>query len=153
MPPLSREAILAVVARRERAVYAALVGGDVLIRELSRPDFEASQAFAESEMTDPATGRRLVDLWRWHAALVAYGLMDPASGAPYDDGRRDPTTGQVPINPETRTPLFTPEEIAAWPARAAIEDGLRDLAQAILDLSDDPVSDGGLSTDANRDAA
>ena len=113
-----------------------MLGGTVIIRELLRPAFTAAQAFAETERRNPETGAPLIDPWRWHAAVVAHGLMDPATGRPYEDGRIDPATGQAPIDPATRAALFTPEDVAAWPSRPTIEDGLAALAQAILDLSE-----------------
>jgi hypothetical protein len=136
MAPLSKAAIVAAVTRRERLIPSPLLGGALLARELSRPDYEACQAFAATDDADPATGRAYVDLWRWHAAILAHGLVDPESGEAFADGRRDPETGQVPIDPATRATLFTPDEVAAWPNRSALGDAMADLAQAILDISE-----------------
>ncbi len=136
MRPLSKDALLANLARRERVVDAPAFGGPLLIRELLRPEYLAAQAFGDAGERDAATGKMLVNQWNWHAAVVAYGLVNGESGEPYADGRRDPETGQVPIDPNTRTPMFTPQEIAAWPNRSAFEEGLAQLAQDILDLSE-----------------
>lgn len=136
MAPLSRDAILSALERREAVVPCPSLGGDVLIRELLRTEFTASEAFAATGAVSPTTGARLIDPHRWHAAIVAYGLVDPLSGTPYADGRRDPETQQVPIDPATRSPMFTPEQVAAWPNRDALADDLALVAQAILDLSE-----------------
>lgn len=54
------------------------------------------------------------DVDRWHAAIVAAGLLDGESGQP----------------------LFQRDEVLQWPARGAIWAEVRRLAQAILDLSE-----------------
>lgn len=134
--PLSKDAILSALERREAVVDCPALGGEVLIRELLRTEYMAAEAFAATGAVDPTTGAKLLDPWRWHAGLVAPALVDPASGEPYADGRRDPHTSQIPIDPSSRTALFTAEQIAAWPNRATLRDGLAELAQAVLDLSE-----------------
>jgi hypothetical protein len=136
MAPLSKVAILAAITRRERVIPAPVFEGALLARELSRPDYEACRAFAATEDVDSATGMAYLDLWRWHAAIIAHGLVDPESGEAFADGRRDPETGQVPIDPATRSTLFTPDEVVTWPNRGALENGMAELAQAILDLNE-----------------
>lgn len=134
--PLSRADILASLERRELLYDWPLMGGAVLIRELLRVEFAAAEAFALTGDINPATGAKLMDLWRWHAAVVAAGLMDPGSGRPFDPERRDPASGAILVDPATRTPMFTADEVNHWPNRDGVEAGLAELAQIILDVSE-----------------
>jgi hypothetical protein len=43
----------------------------------------------------------------YRAMLLQRCLTDPATGTPFSDGRRDPTTGEPAIDPRTRAPIFT----------------------------------------------
>jgi hypothetical protein len=119
---------------RETLLPCPALGGAVLVRELTRADHMAAMAFAGTGRYDPATTAEILDPWREAAAIVAFALVDPASGAPYPDRRGNMVTGEILIDPATRARLFTPAQVAALPARLA--GAVAALAGAILDFSE-----------------
>ena len=119
---------------RETLLPCPALGGDVLVRELTRADYLFAQQFAATGRYDPKTTAEILDPWREAAAIVACAVVDPASGAPYPDRRCDPMTGRELVNPATRQRLFAPEQVAGLPARLA--GGVADLAGAILAFSE-----------------
>lgn len=131
---LTRAALGAALELIERRVPSPVLGGELLIRELLRTEYDAAQQFATTGKVD-GQGRPLVHVDRVNAAIFAAGVMDPESGDPYADGRRD-DAGNLVVDPRTRRPLVTAEEVLAWPARPDLVDHIVDVAQAILDLSE-----------------
>jgi hypothetical protein len=122
---LTKDQILTTLSRRTQSVRSELLGGELCIREHSRAEFRAIQQGA----ADPDdTERLLTD--RWNGGLFANAVIDPASGAP----------------------LFTLEELLAFPERNALWAEIKRIAQLSLDLSEvgpaaltksDPATDQG----------
>lgn len=109
MKLLSKAALLThLTDLHERVVTDPLLLGDggVLIRELTAEQrIHAQQAATED--ADPE-GRPNEALYR--ALLVAYCVVDPDSGRPYADGRTN-ADGTPRIDPRTRAPLFSADEV------------------------------------------
>ena len=96
---LDKSALLgAVVGLHEKAVTSPLLGGTVLIRELTaRQRLIAREAAARESEEE-------VDTALLYAMYVQFCVVDPDSGTPGPDGT---------IDPHTRRPLFTPQEVQA----------------------------------------
>lgn len=106
---VSKQALLDRLVLRERDEPSAVFGGDLRLRELLRTEYRSAAAFA-GEGADQAD--------RWNAALFVTGVIDPDSP------------------PDARLPLFTHEEVLAWPNRGDLWAEVLRVAQAIVDLSD-----------------
>lgn len=96
---LSKAALLsALVGIHEKAVTSPLLGGTVLIRELTaRQRLIAREAAARENEEEP-------DNALYQAMLIQFAVVDPESGEVGPDGT---------VDPHTRRPLFTPAEVAA----------------------------------------
>lgn len=94
----------------------------------------------------------------FRAMLLARCITDPATGSPYADGRLDARTGKVAIDPRTRTPIFTIEDVQSLAnGRAAIFNALWDdllevaaMTQGAM-FSRDTAADGGERDQGARD--
>ena len=138
-----KEAILARLALAERDEESIPLGCTLRLRELTRAQWRDAIAFASSDDLaererargallasadlEDADARReaLTRFWlgapeqalnrdRWHAAIVAAGVLDP----------------------ETSEPLFTRGEILSWPHRDEVWSELDRLTQAVLAVSE-----------------
>lgn len=81
-------------------------GGALLIRELTAAQRIMAAAAARADNPDEP------DVGLLQAMYVQMAVVDPASGTPYADGRVG-DDGQPRIDPRTRAPLFTAEDVAA----------------------------------------
>src|SRR5262245_22883120 len=79
----------------------------VLLREFTARERQWAQEAVQAE----ANGGD-IDQVLYRAMLMQRCLTDPDTGRPYADGRTDGSTGQAAIDPRTRTPIFTVEEVA-----------------------------------------
>ena len=76
-----------------------------LMREFTARERQAANdAVTLDNSTDP-------DQILFRAMLLARCITDPESGSPYADGRLDLSTGKVAIDPRTRTPIFTIDDV------------------------------------------
>ena len=103
---LSKVSILAAVTRMEREEPSDEFGGALLLHELTRAEYRAIARAA-----DMGDGKINVD--QWNGGIFAAGVIDP----------------------ETKEPMFTIDEILAWPQRAVLWDEITRVATVILDLS------------------
>lgn len=124
---LTKDTILSKLARRTKTVASEVFGGDLCIREHTRAEFRAIQAAAA---LPPENGEPQINLDQWNGGLFANTVIDAATGAP----------------------LFTLDEILAFPERNALWSEVRRIAQESLDLSEvgsdalksgDPTPDQG----------
>lgn len=77
----------------------------VLLREFTARERQAAnEAVTLENATDP-------DQILYRAMLLQRCITDPGTGKPYADGRTDLSTGQPAIDPRTRTPVFTVEDV------------------------------------------
>jgi hypothetical protein len=107
---LPKERVLrALTDFHEEPVYSSYLGGYVLMRELSAAERLILQEAATGTAED---GSPTFDTALHRAMLLQLMLVDPTSGRPYADGRQHPTTGEPLIDPRTRTPLFTSDELS-----------------------------------------
>lgn len=90
----------------ETTVASVWLGGAVLLRELT-----AGQRLMVNDAAQNEDGAAPNNAF-YRAALLQLMLVDPTSGQPYTDGRVHPETGQPLIDPRTRTPYFTSDELA-----------------------------------------
>lgn len=109
---LTRDAILSQMQRRITTEHSDVFGGDLRLRELSRAEYRAAERDATTQQRS-ADGRVLVDGPRWNAGVFAAGVID-ADGAP----------------------LFTPDEVLAWPERTPVWLEVLRVATLILELSE-----------------
>jgi hypothetical protein len=77
----------------------------VLLREFTARERQYAQEAVQAE-----AGEADVDQILFRAMLIQRCITDPATGRPYADGRPGPD-GSPAIDPRTRTPIFTVEEI------------------------------------------
>lgn len=111
--PLTKEGAAAVVRRRTKTTPSAVFGDEVLYRELTRAEWREASDFADSgEKTE--TGVSLILLDHWHAARFAAGVIDP----------------------ETEQPIFTRDEVLAWPNREDLWNEVVRISNAIGALSE-----------------
>lgn len=111
--PLTKEGAAAVVRRRTKTIPSAIFGDDVLYRELTRAEWrEALDYAATGEINTSGAPIILTD--RWTAARFAAGVIDEASGEP----------------------IFTRDEILAWPNRTDLWDEAVRIVDAIDALSE-----------------
>ncbi len=82
----------------------AFFGGAVLVRELTAGQRLRAAAAARADNPDEP------DMALFHAMLIQLSVVDPDSGAPYADGRAD-DDGRPQIDPRTRRPLFTADDL------------------------------------------
>ncbi len=109
MAYVSRDQLLtALTDFHEETVTSQWLGGDVLIRELTA--YERMMAHEACTTTDENGAPSFNSTWH-RGMLLQMMLVDPSTGAPYRDGRIDPRTGQPQIDPRTRAPLFTSDEV------------------------------------------
>lgn len=79
----------------------------ILIREVSaRVRLQAQEAAVADDSESP-------DNTLYQALLILASVVDPDSGTPYPDGRIDPQTGTPLIDPRTRAPLLSADELPA----------------------------------------
>lgn len=90
----------------EIVVSSPWLGGDVLLRELTAAQRMSAADAAQSEVEGDAPNNYL-----YRAMLLQMMIADPDSGTPYGDRRTHPQTGEPLIDPRTRTPFFTSDEI------------------------------------------
>jgi hypothetical protein len=77
----------------------------IILREFTaRERQSANEAVTLDNPDDP-------DQVLFRAMLIQRCVTDPATGAPYADGRRDLATGQPAIDPRTRAPVFTVDDV------------------------------------------
>ena len=89
----------------EQVLDSPVLGGKVLIREFTaRQRVEMTEAANEE---DPERPNQTL----YRAMMIQYSVVDADSGTPYADGRLDRVTGLPAIDPRTRTPLFTIDEV------------------------------------------
>jgi len=116
---LSKAALLAALTRtHEKEVDGYFLGGKVLIRELTARQRLIAQQAAQAENPDEP------DNGLYQAMLIQMCVVDPESGVNGADGR---------IDPRTRTPLFTIEDVrdlmeSRWGAVNALIDEITSLA-------------------------
>lgn len=79
----------------------------ILLREFTARERQAAN---EAVMLDNAADP---DQILYRAMLLQRCITDPATGTPYADGRIDLSTGQAAIDPRTRNPVFTVEDVQA----------------------------------------
>lgn len=106
---ISKQALLDRLVLREKDEPSEIFGGTLRLRELLRTEYRNAAAFA-------GEGADQVD--RWNAALFCAGVIDPDSP------------------PDARQPLFTREEVMAWPNRGDLWAEVLRVAQQIIDLSE-----------------
>jgi hypothetical protein len=82
----------------------AYVGGALLVRELTAGQRLRAGAAARVDNPDEP------DVGLYNARLVQMAVVDPESGTPYADGRTD-DSGQPLIDPRTRRPLFSADDL------------------------------------------
>jgi len=120
----------------------AFFGGPVLVRELTAGQRLRATAAARYDNPDEP------DVALYNAMVVQLCVVDPASGDPYADGRRD-DAGAPLIDPRTRKPVFAPDDLPALIEARDAPIGL--LLDAIFDLGallprhtfrSDPTPDG-----------
>jgi len=103
-----------------------LFGGAVLIREISARQRQNANDAAVAQ------GEERPDQALYRAMLIQSSVVNPTSGTPYADGRRN-ADGEILIDPRTRVPMFTVAEVLL------IADGrdvaTRELADRIVGLS------------------
>lgn len=126
---LDKSAILARLTDfHEETVNSPWLGGDVLIRELTAGERMSAQEACT--YTDESGAPQFNGTYH-RGMLLQMMIVDPNTGEPFADGRRDPRTGAIQIDPRTRTPLFTSDEITILiegregPVNALIDRGLR----------------------------
>ncbi len=119
------EILLRMTSLHERFVSSAYLDGIVLVRELTAVEddmaTEAALVPAAVEGAPPTIDTELLNTIHLQMMLVT-----PGTGEPYADGRRHPLTGDVLIDPRTRTPLLSYEE-----ARAAINGRRGDVSEVL----------------------
>jgi hypothetical protein len=95
---LSKSALFAsLVGINEKVVESDLLGGAVLIRELTaRQRLIAREAATKDTEDEP-------DNALYYAMLIQFCVVDPETGVAGPDGT---------VDPHTRAPLFTPQELA-----------------------------------------
>lgn len=94
---LSKSALLAALtSTHERTIEASVLGGAILIREFTARQREAANAAAVAENPDDP------DNTLYRAMLMQQCIVDPESGTPDATGN---------IDPRTRTPLLTTEDV------------------------------------------
>lgn len=143
MALLNRDALLDSLSPREAVEPSAVFGGELLLRELTRLQHRSLLAVANAR---PEMQRADA----WNAGIFAAGVMSPTSGDPYPDNRRD-AAGNLLVDPTTRRPMFTADEVLALPNRSAVFDEVLRVAQRILDLSEvgpDALKSGDPAPDA-----
>lgn len=103
---LTKDALRAALAAlHEREVDVPLLGGTVLLREFTARDrILASEAAQEHDPEQP-------DNHLYRALLLQRCIVDPETGRAYADGRLDPATGQPAIDPRSRAPLLSVEDV------------------------------------------
>lgn len=158
---LTRDELLgALTGVHEKTIRPRLFGGrPILIREITARQRLTAQQAASAENPDTP------DNALYRAMLIQMAVVDPASGAPYADGRLDPLTGSPAIDPRTRSPLLTLADVEA------IADGrdllIDELVTEIASLAalgpsalkrghpraDRPQRDAGAGAETGRDAA
>jgi hypothetical protein len=106
-PAPTREELLALLTEtHEQVVTSPFFGGRrVLIREITARQRLQANAAAQAATPDNP------DNALYRAMLVQMSVVNPQSGTPYADGRPGPD-GAPLIDPRTRTPLFTIEDVA-----------------------------------------
>lgn len=110
---LGREQIVPALARRTQDIPSAAFGGEIRIRELTRAEWRASNDHASTGKED-ADGAPIIYIDHWAAARFAAGVIDPATDAP----------------------MFTADEVLAWPNRADLWREIGRIADAIDRLSE-----------------
>jgi hypothetical protein len=90
---LSKAAVLhALTSTHEQTVTSAMIGGSVLVRELTARQRQLANDAATAENPDAP------DQVLFRAMLLHFSLVDPTTGTPGPDGT---------IDPRTRTPLLS----------------------------------------------
>lgn len=148
---LDKAAFLAALTNtHEKTIDSYFLGGRVLIREITARQRLLAQQAAQSENPDEP------DNALYQAMLIQMAVVDPETGTADAHGR---------IDPRTRRPLFTVEEIrdlveARWGAVNALVNEITDLAalgpQAMFsgsDAADSGERDQGSRTEGTGDAA
>ena len=109
---LSKDQILSALSRRTKTIPSEIFGGELCIREHTRAEYRAITQAADRGKD--AEGQALVDTDRWNGGLFANAVIDAATG----------------------TPLFTVDEVLAFPERNAVWGEIRRIAQESLELSE-----------------
>jgi len=109
---LSKDQILSQVARRTKTIPSDIFGGELCIREHTRAEYRAVMGAADRGKDD--AGQALIDTDRWNGGLFANAVIDASTGMP----------------------LFTVDEVLAFPERTAVWAEVRRIAQESLDLSE-----------------
>lgn len=104
---LSKTNILQVITRRTKDITSDVFGGDLRIQEITRAEYRAVYQAAD-------IGDNKVSLDKLHAGFFALMVIDPATGGP----------------------MFTEDEVMAFPERNTIWNEVVRIQQAGLDLSE-----------------
>lgn len=151
MAGMNKYALLsALTGLHERAVdYPAWGITGILMREFTARERQWAQDAVQAE-----AGGGDVDQTLYKAMLMQRCLTDPETGRAYADGRTDPTTGQPVIDPRTRTPVFTVDEVNDLvDARAVLFNLLWDNLLELAALGPQAMFSGGSADErAERDA-
>lgn len=126
--PLTKEGAAAIIRRRTKTTPSAVFGNEVLYRELTRAEWRAALDYAATgEKSADGTPIILVD--RWNIARFVFGVIDPV----------------------TEEPIFTRNDLLAWPNRTDLWDEVARVAgeiDALSEVGGDALKSGDLPTDA-----
>lgn len=127
--PLSKDGAATIIRRRTKTTPSPAFGDDVLYRELTRAEWRDALDYAATGETN-TDGVPIILTDRWNIARFVSGVIDPA----------------------TEEPIFTRDELLAWPNRADLWDEVARIANEIDALSEvggeslksgDPAPDQG----------
>lgn len=104
---LNKANIDQVVTRRTQDIPSPVFGGDIRIQEITRAEW--IQVYADADIGD-----KKVSLARLNAGFFAFMVLDPT----------------------TATPMYTADEVMAFPERDALWAEVARIKQAGLDLSE-----------------
>jgi hypothetical protein len=104
---LNKANIDQIVTRRTQDIASPVLGGDIRIQEITRAEW--NQVYADADIGD-----NKVHLARLNAGFFARMVIDPTTG----------------------TPMYTADEVMAFPERNALWAEIARIKQAGLDLSE-----------------
>ena len=105
--PLSKDTLRATITRIRREEPSVVMGGALLLQELTRAEYRAIATRADM-------GEERVNIDQWNGGIFAAGVIDPSTDAP----------------------MFSVDELMAWPQRAALWNEIQRVVTCILDLSE-----------------
>lgn len=108
---LTKDQILTSLARRTKTIASDVFVGNLRIREHTRAEYRAIMQGADKGKDE--NGQALIDTDRWNSGLFANAVIDMHG-----------------------EPLFTVDEVLAFPERTRLWAEVRRIAQESLDLSE-----------------